>query len=169
MGVDPGAKGALALIDTEAWTLALTDMPTEVVSKGGKLATSPQGMARLIGLTAPDAVFVEEVHAMPGQGTVSMFSFGRAYGIVLGAACGSGCMLWPTPPQVWKTATKTPKDKAMAVTRAQQLFPCAYADFVGPRGGKKDGRAEAALLALYGCLKLQHAPARPFTLAEFPS
>jgi len=40
--------------------------------------------------------------------------------------------------------------KVAAVQVAQRVFPMAAAQFVGPRGGLLDGRAEAALIAEYG-------------------
>uniref|UniRef100_A0AB74UHB5 Uncharacterized protein n=1 Tax=Caulobacter phage BL57 TaxID=3348355 RepID=A0AB74UHB5_9VIRU len=65
-------------------------------------------------------------------------------------AAGTRCTLWMIKPQDWKRVTQTPADKSRAFARALQLFPRASGIFLGPRGGKKDGRAEAALLAFYG-------------------
>jgi crossover junction endodeoxyribonuclease RuvC len=64
-------------------------------------------------------------------------------------------------PTEWKAATKTPKDKDKARTRAQQLFPSCYDLLVRV---KDDGRAEAAILAFYGCLTLKMTPPRPLAL-----
>jgi len=168
LGVDPGIGGALALIDTEALTLAITDMPVEASTKGRNLA-SPSGLAACFHACGADHLFLEEVGVRPGEGAVGAFSFGRGYGRIEGVAAGSIVSLWPVKPQLWKSTLHVPADKTQAVTRAKQLFPVAVKAFEGPRGGLKDGRAEAAMIAFYGCLKLQAVPSKPLTLVEFPS
>jgi crossover junction endodeoxyribonuclease RuvC len=168
MGIDPGAKGGVALIDTEALTLAVSDIPVEAATKGRMLASSI-GLASVFGACAPDYLFLEEVGVRPEEGAVGAFSFGRGFGRIEGVGAGFGVSVWLVRPQVWKAATHTPKDKTQAVTRAKQLFPSAHAAFHGVRGGLKDGRAEAALIAFYGCLKLGLVPSKPLRLIEFPT
>lgn len=165
LGIDPGVNGAIALIDTEVWTLAITDMPREP-GKGGKNAVSPTGVARIMDAVAPDYVVIEDVWSSPQMGVVSAFSFGRNLGILEGAAAARA-MLTKVRPQDWKAATKTPKDKNEARRRAMQLFPCAYELFARV---KDDGRAESALLCFYGLLALlKQPPPQPLTLSEFPT
>lgn len=165
LAVDPGKSGALALINTEAWTISLLDMPQEP-STGGKVAVSPAGVARAVDAARPDYTIIEDVTSSPQMGVTSAFSFGRSLGILEGA-CASRSMLTKVRPQVWKAATKTPRDKNEARRRAMQLIPAAYDWFTR---AKDDGRAEAALLALYGVMAvLKMAPPRPLTLAPFPS
>jgi len=152
------------MIDTGAWTLSVIDMPQEPGS-GGKTAVSPAGVARIVDATAPDYTVIEDVTSSPQMGVTSAFNFGRSLGIVEGA-CASRSILTKVRPQVWKAATKTPKDKNLARRRAMQLFPCAYDLF---SRAKDDGRAEAALLCFYGLLDLlKTPPPRPLTLAAFP-
>lgn len=167
IGIDPGMKGALALIDTELCTLAVIDMPVEAATKS-RMLTSPSGVAKALHDTAPDALFLEEVGVQPGEGAVGAFSFGRGVGRIEGCAAGAMVSLWPIKPQEWKSRMNVPKDKVQAVTRAVQLFPSAASAFKGPRGGMKDGRAEAALIALFGCIKLGCTPSKPLSLVEFP-
>ena len=164
LGIDPGVNGALSLIDTETWTIAVTDMPREP-GKGGKNAVSPAGVARLFDFSLPDYVFLEDVWSSPQMGVVSAFSFGRNLGILEGAGA-SRAILTKVRPQDWKAATKTPKDKNEARRRAMQVFPCAYDLFVRV---KDDGRAEAAMLSFYGLLSMKLIPPRPLTLVEFPA
>lgn len=167
LGVDPGMSGGLALIDTELLTIAVTDMPVEAATKSRKLA-SPVGLAGLFHAAAPDYVFLEEVGVRPGEGAVGAFSFGRGFGRIEGVAAGALVSVWHVRPQAWKSALLVPAEKDRAVTRAKQLIPCAAKAFEGPRGGLKDGRAEACLIAFYGCLKMQAAPSKPLSLVEFP-
>lgn len=165
LGIDPGINGALALIDTDTWTIAITDMPREP-GKGGKNSVSPAGVARVMDAVAPDYSFIEDVWSSPQMGVVSAFNFGRNLGILEGA-CASRSMITKVRPQLWKAATSTPKDKNEARRRAMQVFPCAYDLFVRV---KDDGRAEAAMLCMYGLLHaLKTPPPVPLTLVEFPT
>jgi crossover junction endodeoxyribonuclease RuvC len=167
LGIDPGKSGGLALIDTEALTIAVTDMPVEAATKSREL-TSPTGVSAAFLLLMPDYCFLEEVWAQPGEGAVGAFSFGRGFGRLEGVAAGASVPVWLVRPQTWKAALQVPADKGRSVTRAKQLIPAAAPAFAGPRGGTKDGRAEAALIAFYGCLKMQQPPSKPLTLVGFP-
>nr|WP_312991073.1 hypothetical protein [Brevundimonas diminuta] len=165
LGIDPGKNGALALIDTETWTLAITDMPREP-GRSGKEAVSPGGVGQAIIAAHPDYVVIEDVWSSPQMGVTSAFNFGRALGILEGAGAARS-MLTKVRPQEWKAATKTPKDKNEARRRAMEMFPCALKLFARV---KDDGRAEAALLCLYGvAMLLRTPPPQPLTLVEFPS
>jgi crossover junction endodeoxyribonuclease RuvC len=167
LGIDPGKSGGVALIDTTAWTIAVIDMPVEAATKSRDL-TSPTALAAYFHASEADYLFLEEVGTQPGEGAVGAFSFGRGFGRIEGVAAGAMISVWLVRPQEWKRALQVPADKGRSVTRAKQLIPGAASSFVGPRGGTKDGRAEAALIAFYGCLKLQQAPSKPLTLVEFP-
>lgn len=164
IGIDPGKNGAFALIDTEDWTLAISDMPIEP-GKGGKDAVSPTGVARLFDAVAPDHVYIEDVWSSPQMGVVSSFSFGRNLGMLEGA-CASRAILTKVRPAAWKGLTKTPKDKNEARRRAMQVFPCAFDLFSRV---KDDGRAEAAMICFYAVLQVTRAaPPRPLTLVDWP-
>lgn len=165
IGADPGKTGALALIDSEAWTIAIIDMPQEP-GRAGKDAVSPAGVARLFDAAQPDHVYIEDVTASPQMGVVSSFNFGRSLGILEGA-CASRTILSKVSPQIWKRATNTPKCKNEARRRAMQLFPCAYDLFARV---KDDGRAEAAMICFYAVLQVTRAaPPRPLTLVDWPA
>lgn len=165
IGVDPGKTGALAVIDTEAWTIAIQDMPQEP-GRAGKDAVSPAGVARLFDAAQPDHVYIEDVWSSPQMGVVSAFNFGRNLGILEGA-CASRAILTKVRPQEWKALTKTPKDKNEARRRAMQVFPCAFDLF---SRAKDDGRAEAALICFYAVLQVTRAaPPQPLKLVPFPS
>jgi crossover junction endodeoxyribonuclease RuvC len=93
-------------------------------------------------------VYVEQVHAMPGQGVTSMFNFGHSCGTVMGVlgAMGLPCSL--VTPQSWKKAAGligTDKDAARA--RAIQLWP-KWREL--DKKGKGQALADAALIALTG-------------------
>ena len=85
---------------------------------------------------------------MPKQGASSGFKYGRAVGALEAAIALSGIPVQIIEPSMWKRALRLPgKDKEAARQCALELFPAAHALLAR----KKDhGRAEAALIALYG-------------------
>ena len=74
LGIDPGASGAMALLDGDV-LVRVADMPIIMV-KGRSRILAP-GVVDLIVETKPDQIVLEDVNAMPGQGVSSMFSFGE--------------------------------------------------------------------------------------------
>ena len=164
MCVDPGIRVAFALIDLVKLTIDITDMPFEP-GVGGKNSVSATGVARLLEASAPDYTYIESVFSSPQMGVTSAFSFGRSLGLLEGASASRSVLTKPRP-QDWKGATNTPKDKDQARSRAMQLFPSAYSMFTRK---KDDGRAEAALIAFYGALKLHMTPNKALELVDFPS
>jgi hypothetical protein len=152
-GIDPGLSGALALFNGEA--LHVFDVPT-VESKGKRKINEPE-FARFVDSWAPQIAhcFIEQVGAMPKQGIVSAFNFGVTYGQMRMAVMANFIPLTPVVPRVWKKALGVPADKDGARARASELLP-QWADHWPLK--KHDGRAEAALLALYGLRVLNPQP-----------
>lgn len=154
IGIDPGISGALVLLDPESrdlWRWA--DMPT-VETAAGRRAVSAPLLAetlcawRTLAESAGRSVIaiVEEVGAMPGQGVSSMFSFGRSFGVLLGALAGLSVSVETIRPASWKRKSGVGSDKGAARRIAQERFPRRAELFSRVRD---DGRAEAALLALW--------------------
>lgn len=153
MGVDPGAKGAIATLDPDALTMRLDSMPTrQFQRKSGRSVTQiePVELARLVALHDPDLAILEEVGTRPDEGAVSAFSFGQTFGTIRTVLELAGLDLVLVPPARWKRETKTPADKDGAVAWADRLFPLCKGLWRGPRGGLQHDRAEAAIMALYG-------------------
>lgn len=148
VGIDPGAKGAIALIEGDSaagFALTIRDMPAVKVGKKGKLRVDPAALASMLREFNPAHVWVEDVHAMPGNGAVSMFSFGMAFGFAYGVPLALGFPITLIGPAQWKSAMRCGVDNAR--DRASQLLP-KHAGMWPLKG--HDGRAEAALIALYG-------------------
>jgi len=81
-----------------------------------------------------------------GQGVVSVFRFGAAYGAAIGVISALAIPLHLVSPARWKRHYGLDADKERSRARAIQFWP-ASRHFTR----KKDhGRAEAALLARYG-------------------
>lgn len=145
LGVDPGATGAMAMLDTGLDGLVVVDMPFALINK--RRVLNETVMADLLRLYQPDCAWVERVHSLPKQGVSSSFSFGMAYGMVRGALAALGVPTTLVTPQEWKRAFRLGPDKNEARIIAGRQFPLMAASFARV---KDDGRAEAALLALFG-------------------
>ena len=149
IGIDPGAAGAVAILENGRLTQVF-DMPVVEMTVGGKAKrrVAPELLAselRLYNLADTVAV-VEQVGAMPGQGVTSMFAFGQAYGLVLGVLAGLWIPTTTVTPATWKKALKLNTGKDGARAKAAQLWPAQADQF---KRVKDDGRAEAALLAYW--------------------
>lgn len=162
IGIDPGLTGAICIISTG---VAPVCIPMPLLASGEDV--DAKSISSIIhSQTGSGGVFVviEKSQAMPGQGVTSMFSYGRTYGKLLGVLEIMGVPFEEIHPTKWKKATglvidKNPKDsanekkkklKAASAALAIKLFPSCRKDILGPRGGIKDGIAEALLLAEYG-------------------
>lgn len=148
LAVDPGASGALAFLDLAAGKLDILDMPTVEVKRGAKNKTeiSPQMLAALIRGRSPTVAVLERVGAMPGQGTASMFQFGRGVGMIEGVLAALQIPTEYVTPQAWQKAVGARDGKDGNRQRAAELFP-AYAGLFVLK--KWDGRADAALMAYW--------------------
>jgi hypothetical protein len=142
LGIDPGLTGACAFFFPGAPDrVAAEDMP--VVAGEIDCAT----LARRIVQMGPAVAIVERVGAMPGQGVSSTFKFGRSYGAVLGVLAALQIRTHLVTPALWKKHFKLDSDKEKSRALALRLFAASPEHF----SRKKDhGRAEAALLAVYG-------------------
>lgn len=150
IAVDPGITGALAFSDVGLGRLDIVDMPSMVTGPGlrkGINETELEALLRTFSEMGYNTMFVEQVGGMPGQSAPNAFVFGYGAGLLRGIARGLGMRIEPVRPQVWKARLKVPADKAAARARASELLP-AHAHF-WPMV-KHDGRAEAALLSVYG-------------------
>lgn len=141
MGIDPGHTGAIAVLDPDGNLLDVHDTPLT----GKEYDTA--GMLTLIRSVSPVKAALERQQTFPGQGGVSNFTTGHGYGLWMGLLAASGIPFDLVRAQDWKKALGIPagSDKSASVAAAQRLFPGG--DFTGPRGGMKDGRADAVLLA----------------------
>lgn len=129
LGIDPGLSGGVAVMNRTGGILHYQKMPVKPVldngKKTGKKIIDISQIAAIIARFEPSHVFIEKVHAMPGQGVTSMFTFGMGYGMLLGLTYSLEAMLHTelVTPQCWQkflyahTAFPegaAPKAKAMA-------------------------------------------------------
>lgn len=141
-GVDPGLRGGIAIVDEAGKILALKPMPTS--KQGDKKVINFAAVAGFLKEWEPDLVVIEKVSAMPGQGVVSMFSFGYGYGGLVGVVETMGMPYELVRPQVWQKTTIAGIDKklgkARSVVYCQHYYPEAEIT--------KDGIADAVCMAI---------------------
>ena len=144
MGVDPGKTGAVAFLDEAGNLVHVEDMAQLT---GAALGT---WLVDLLDDLAPDRVveaWVEDVHSMPKQGVRSVWTFAEGHGVILGALGAARIRTELVTPARWKKAAGLNKDKTASRLRASTRWPDQARMFARV---KDDGRAEAALIALYG-------------------
>lgn len=154
LGIDPGLSGALAFYYPETGALDVVDMPT-IKSGGakGKNEIDRTALARLIDTSAASIThcFLEKVGGRPGEGAAGAFNFGRGVGLLEMAICAHFIPMTQVTPAVWKKAMGCTGDKEQSRARASDILP-RHADKWPLK--KHDGRAEAAVLAVYGARQL---------------
>lgn len=145
VGIDSGAKGAIAFLNSDGSYNSVVDMPT--------VESFIDGLKK--GLWDDDGddfvVAIESVHPLPGQSCMASFSYGGNF--MLAKALGIWYQENPVlvSPQKWKGfyGLKRNKDesktdyKHRSVELARKLFPSAAEQLTL----SKDGRAEALLIA----------------------
>ena len=152
VGIDPGAKGAIAILNKDGEVVDLYDMPT----------TNEKYLEHILFWTNKKKGYdvqlvIERVHALPFESAVAGFTFGKNCGKadLLALSMTTGVNPHDVSPQVWKAyfglkrlngETKY-EYKKRSINKATILF---Y-DQKDKLTMSKDGRAEALLLAKY-CL-----------------
>jgi len=107
IGIDPGAKGFMCLQvcgHSEIRYIPLRD--------GKEVNPEIRKTLESIVVDFKDIIAcVEQVHAMPGQGRTSIFTFGVNYGYILGILHAYAIPVVHVPPMVWQREMWTAPDK----------------------------------------------------------
>lgn len=154
IGIDPGAKGAVALLHGENLYLWPAPMVLERRGKSRKLTTDLPRLAMLVRVLAElrPAVAIERVWGVRGQGASSGAALGHARCAFEMAFHMAEIVPQLVSPQRWKADLGLyNQEKRAALDKASKLFP-AFADQFRPVRGERDteaciGRADAALIA----------------------
>lgn len=145
IGIDPGKAGGIAILHESGAYEAhpMPDTPFDVWD----LFTDSYGVSV--------RAYLELVHAMPGQGVTSMFTFGKGVGHLEMALTGCAIPYETVHPRTWmkalgirtrkKTESKTDWKKFLR-GKAQQLFPRTKVTL---------NTADALLIAEYGLRQFQ--------------
>lgn len=143
VGIDPGANGGYAIIK---------DHDIEFYSAFDKQSFIG-AMYSLSRSQEASRCCLEKVHAMPRQGSVSMFNFGQNYGWLKGVLDAFEIPYQEIPPQTWKKEFGLNSNKRKSIEVCWQLFPEAN---LVPHNHRTahDGIAESLLMAEYARRKL---------------
>lgn len=156
-GIDPGASGAIALLDGGGDLIWVEEMPHH-----GGIVSAPAVRQLFQRTPTCNAVaWIEDVHAMPQQGVSSTFKFGRAHGTVIGVLGALDIPIRFVAPAKWKkhfgltqrkdltlsSSAKSAASKTASRRQATEAWPAQASSFSLV---KDDGKAEASLIALYG-------------------
>lgn len=143
VGIDPGKSGGLVLISPDEY------LSTKMPVLGSEVDGAALG--EWLVLADADLVVLEDVGARPKQGVVSMFTFGKSQGKVMGVL---ECLRIPyvlVKPTVWKARVLrgTARDKDAAIQYVRRRFPQIELIPPGHRV-PQDGIADAACMAVWG-------------------
>lgn len=137
IGIDPGAKGALAVIwpnnSVEVVTFGeaeYMEIPKDADSRNARCC-------------------LERVGAMPKQGVKSMFSFGENYGFIQGLLTAYSIPYELVTPNKWKKEFQVTGDKNSSIDVCKRLFPDVSLRRTDRCRKDDDNMAEALLLACY--------------------
>jgi hypothetical protein len=158
IGIDPGLSGGIAILHpadnfnphVEAWCIPMLVSGDDLDIKAIATWITDNRFGKLLA-----GACIEKVHAMPDQGTVSMFRFGYVTGMIRGLIRSMYIPLYEVTPQAWKKEilAGTAKDKQAAIDFCLNTFPNINL-FTTPKSRKHhDGMADATCIALYGYRK----------------
>ena len=144
VGIDPGQKGGYAWIWDDNVTVRPWDDDFFVQDMRCLAVTDEEIMA-----------CIEKVGARPGQGTVSMFNFGKSAGYIEGVLSALGIPYQLVPPNKWKKEfSLIGKDKKASIEACRKLFPGAELKRTERCRTESDGKAEALLMAEWARRKM---------------
>jgi len=140
LGIDPGKQGAFALLDCDEMQVSTYDMPGTLDEK--RALISDIGSVKCAWLERP---FFPRMIGIKNAVTIAV-----AYGELKACLFFAGVPTFEVDPSAWKKNMRLSTDKNASRALASQYFPDCSDQWARV---KDDGRAEAALIALYGWRK----------------
>ena len=148
VGIDPGASGALALLDDNGRLLSVVEMPAF-----GSEPNAADVAALLDAMGRPEDLFValEEPFANNMASSISQLNQGIGFGILLGVVGTMGYRHERIPPAKWKRELGLPMSRQLTAAQkkknsrewASRLWPNQAHRWAK---STQDGLAEAALI-----------------------
>ena len=153
LGVDPGASGAVSVIETASLShVESADFKCKP-SEAKSLALILDSMVKKYGAKGTCALAIEEVHAIFGTGAKSTFNFGFNLGLLHAVLQLNSIPFHLVKPKVWQNTLGLPTFKDTTVAERKTMIAEAVeaaiptADIRGPKGGAMDGRSDALGIA----------------------
>jgi len=142
LGIDPGKQGAFAVFESVDMRVTTYDMPDtidgrrELLSEIGKVS----------------AAWIERPFYPRQIGVKHVATIAEGFGILQACLSFAGIPTFAVDPSAWKKALRLSADKAASRQLASMTWPDDADQW---KLAKHDGRAEAALIALYGWSKMK--------------
>lgn len=142
IGVDPGKKGAMAIMgysNTTGERYMMKIIPFD-----------PQEYIKTLKQFNGATVCIEQVHSLPHEGVKSVWSFGQTYGWLLGVLDAVGLSYQTVSPNLWKkdfSLLRTEKKQSIEVCK--RLFPGIELKRTDRCRNDDDNMADAALICEY--------------------
>lgn len=150
VGIDPGKSGGISYCDETGKVVETVTMPTYEVD--GKDKIDFKAVAAILKKHNPDKVYIENVHAMPGQGVTSMFNFGFSTGGLHGVCGALNITVEIVNPRTWqkKLMGDAKHEKEDTINFCLKNWP--ELNLFATKRSKKhhDGMADACAIAHYG-------------------
>lgn len=161
IGVDPGLRGGIAILEAEGHRpLLLEPMPIVKPSKKGRDQYDVGRITEIMRrakTTGPCRAVVEKLHSLPpdiARGGIANYNRGAAFWFFVGVFGALRIPLEPVLPRVWQRAmfagTPAGDTKQRSILAAQRLFPGVSLLPTERSRKPSDGLSDALLLAEYG-------------------
>lgn len=127
IAVDPGAKGAIAVLGEKKNIIHLCDIPRKtIITKANKrkTITDAAGVVKLLkNLNVKRGTPAVIEHPYPGQNmsVISAATFGESVGVVIGVLEALGYPVTKVHPSMWKKALNVSRTKESSVQMAKAL------------------------------------------------
>lgn len=139
VGIDPGKKGAMALVSADGCAVAVDFSDEREMHKALTFWST---------LWDIQIAVLEEVHVMPKDGKRQATTFMKHAGAWECLLKLSGIPYTTATPQKWqkrRIRAKTHQNDKPSFEYVSKKYPMA--DLLGPKGGKRDGRSDAICIA----------------------
>ena len=142
IGIDPGKKGAMAIMgysNTTGERYMMKIIPFD-----------PQEYIKTLKQFNGATVCIEQVHSLPREGVKSVWSFGQTYGWLLGVLDAVGLSYQTVPPNLWKKDFSLLRaEKKQSIEVCKRLFPGVELRRTDKCRTDDDNMADAALICEY--------------------
>ena len=155
VGIDPGFSGAVGSISEDGSDVWVCDMPVKMRGKTKKYKVLD--CRRLYDVLQASGMFcgvvgLEDPTTRPGEGAERAARFGRQLGMLEMALTLAGADFELIAPALWKgrlglAGKETDRRSEQGHELFKRFYPDHEALLYGPRGGLKDGRLDALLIA----------------------
>jgi len=188
VGIDNGVSGAVTAVDENLKVIGWWDTPIITQKKGktpsgrtktrNEYATAEMGkiLRYLVEFDPSEGVhlmiWIEKAFPMQKQGLSSTFKTGQGFGLWEGICIGLGIKYDIVSPRAWQKEVLADMPagdpKARSMGKCQRIFPEIPLKL--PKGRKltMDGRADSAMIAYYGALKMKGGKDEPAQQGKTP-